>query len=57
MLYLHPNHSIDEEDKGHQQGNIGQGLERLDEGVEKLANGLTLGEQLYLGGWSDIVRS
>ena len=44
---LHPNDAIDEEDKCNEQGYIWQGLEGLDEGVEQLTDGLTLGQQLY----------
>ena len=53
--YLHSDDPVDEEDEDDEESNPGKRLERLDEGVEKLTNGLALGEQFYLVGWGNIV--
>ena len=43
---LHPDHAVDEEDKGDEDGDPGQGLEGLEEGPEQSSDAFILVEQL-----------
>ena len=44
---LHPDHAVDEEDKGDEDGDPGQSLEGLKEGPEKSSDPLVLVQKLH----------
>ena len=44
---LHPNHAVDEEDEGDEDGDPGQSLEGLKEGPEKSSDPLVLVQKLH----------